>query len=258
MQDIDFLPANYRHVRSRRTNRYWCVIVAGVLGLSFAAATAYQYRVRSQIRAELARIEPQYVAAIEAANHLQELRQQATVTSAQAELVTYLGHRYPASRILATVFEPLPDSVTLDELVVQLEEISQAQPKAGLRRRQAKLRTESDEEKPQGPPAVADLAELREENDTMRLVVILSGKTRRSSVLHRYVSELGSSDLIAKAEVSSIETVADKSDATSERRLSKFTARIVLHAGHGHPGGVSETIEKTAATHSLARRRRRP
>lgn len=258
MQNIDFLPADYRNVRSQRTNRYWCVVVAGVLGLSLSGATGYQYRVRFQIQAELARIEPQHVAAIEAMNHLRELRQQATETNANAELVAYLGHRWPASRILATVFEPLPDSVTLDELIVRLEEISKAQPKAAPSRRHAKLRRETDEEKPLGPLAAIDLEELRGKNDAMRLVVILSGKTRRSGVLHRYVSELGRSDLIAKAEVSSIETVVEKSGLTSAWRLSKFTARIVLRAGHGQRGGASEKNDKTAATLSLAQRRRRP
>lgn len=257
MQNIDFLPTDYRSVRLQRTNWYWCVVVVGLLGLPFSVVTVYQYQIDVGIETELAKIEPEYLDAIEAMKHLQELQKQAKETNANADLVAYLGHRYPASRILATVFEPLPDSVTLDELLVQSEPFASAPSPSGLTRRRAKIRAEAVEEKPQGPLALVDLEELRSKHSAMRIVITLSGKTRRSDMLHKYVSELGQSDLIAKAEVRSIETASEKPGSKTGWRLSEFTVRIVLHAGHGQTDGASEIVKQPVVPQSLAQRRQR-
>ena len=71
---------------------------------------------------------------------------------------------------------------------------------------------------------------------------MIVGKTADSEVLHRYLSELATLDLVAKAELTTYEhQVAARGKSANSAAfnggLSRFEARVVLRPGYGQPGG---------------------
>ncbi len=228
MHEIDFLPAEYRerHRRSRQGARrlLWLGCVAAVLA---GAAIGQEYR-RQHLRAAMDMIEPVHAATSGQAKQLGSLQSHLQAARATAELVTYLRHPWPRTRILDEVLRPLPDALVLQRVSVERgRDDSSRGPKA----RRSRSVEQAEEARLAGlPPPTRDLHRLRQEADLRPTVVEVSGTTEDSGALHRYLAVLEKCDLFAKVELQDVETSETQSGL-------RFHVMLVVRPGYGQKGG---------------------
>ncbi|MBL8828125.1 MAG: hypothetical protein JNM18_14190, partial [Planctomycetaceae bacterium] len=200
------------------------VIVAfgGLVGAAGVGQWLVQYRTRTDI--QIAEIE--YQAAKTAQQKLELAQKQLRDTSQEAELLTFLRHPWPRTQILRRVTSSLPNEVMIERLRIGRDE---NKPKEVLTVGVIKP-TDSNGTKTTATstPVEKDLKQLRDECDTRRVIVELTGYTSDLTALHVYLNQLASESLFAQAELTSIQSV----EKGTERR-SQFTARLVLAPGHG-------------------------
>ena len=228
MHDIDFLPSEYRqnHVQRRWQTRR--ILVVAVLAAMLAAAAVGQQRRRQRLQADLADCEPAHAAAVQTENALDELQSRLQVVRASADLFTYLRHPWPSTQIMAAILGPLPDEITFEQVEIDRETSTGSKPARNL----SLTDQQAQEEQLAGLPAAArDLKRLRDELDSKRTTVTITGVTTESAALHRYLGALGRAELFSKAQLHSIET--DRADPNRIR----FSVMLVVRPGYGQPGG---------------------
>lgn len=230
MQQIDFLPAEYRQKHAQKRGRSWRLIVMLGLATSVLTAAWSQHQSRCRVEEELEAIVPRYEAAVGQNAELAELQSQLCLAQADAELLTYLRHPWPRTQILAAVLAPLSDDITFEKLHISREATSGSQSAERLSRTE---RQAEEEKTAKLPPAARDLKLLRGQIDQSRTVVIISGVTTESAALYRYLGELGKTALFAKCELESIESVENDGGTL------RFNATLVVRPGYGQPGGPS-------------------
>ncbi len=226
-QDVDFLPREYRQtdVRRKRAARRVFAAAAGVAVVA-GLACSQQYRAR-RLKTQLALREPAREAAVEAQEALGELQSRLQRLQADADLVTYLRHPWPRTRIVAAILGPLPGEITFEQLAIRRED-------AGRQRAERRLpNSERDEGQQQAnlPPAARDVKALRADFDSRRTIVTITGVTSESGALHEYLSALGRHELFLKSQLQSIE--ADPRDPAK----IGFHATLVVRPGYGQPKG---------------------
>jgi len=228
MHEVDFLPAQYRQQHLRRRSQPWQAVVAMAFFALLVGAGFAQHRQRQRIESDLEAIEPQYQTALEQKQRLAELEGRLAEVRAEAELLAYLRHPWPRTQLLAAIVAPLPDEITLQQI-----QIRRAAPQQPSGERRTRAGAQNEEKKVAGlAPAARDLAELRQRLDGARTVVTLSGTTRQSAPLHRYLGELAEHPLIAKTELESIENVEGAAEPTL-----RFETTLLVRPGYGQPGG---------------------
>ena len=229
MNDVDFLPSEFRQNDDRHRWYVRRVLAATGVVAMIAALAWSQDRRSGRLAAELAVRGPARAAATQTKNALGELQSQLQLAQASANLVTYLRHPWPRTRILAAILGPLPDEITFEEL--HINRVVSAGRKPAERRSRAG--EEGDQEPTNRPPAVRDLERLREESDAGQTIVTITGVTTESAVLHQYLGALGRDALFSKSQLQSIE--ADTDDPARIR----FSASLVVRPGYGQPDGPS-------------------
>ena len=238
MHDIDFLPAECRQNDALRKWQTRRILLAALLAAMIAAAAFHQHNQRRRLEADLAQCEPAHARATAKKSALEDLQSRLQTARAQAELLTYLRHPWPRTRILAALLEPLPDEISFQELRIRRESASGAVSVGHF----SQPRSEAEEEQSAGlAPATRDLKRLRAEFDSRQTVISIAGVTTESAALHRYLGELGKQTPILKAQLRSIE--ADQTDPGTIR----FTATVIVRAGYGQPGGPSGSNGELAA-----------
>jgi Tfp pilus assembly protein PilN len=229
MQNIDFLPQEYRQRRARRHGQSGRIVaIAGIGALIVAAAFGQRYQ-RRQADDEMATVAPVYDTAVAQQQQLDGLQSQLQTARAAAELYAYLRHPWPRTQLLAALLGPLPAEIGLDQVQI-VRETAPAVPVANVEGSPAGNRPNAETDLAKLLPAQRDLRQLRDELDKMRTVIHLSGTTSDTGQLHGYLHALGRSDLFAKAELDSLES-AEGSGA------SRFRATLVVRPGYGQPGG---------------------
>lgn len=239
MQDIDFLPVHYRQKRVQRQSQPWRVFAVAVFAALLAAAVFNQQGRSRRAETELAAIMPQYDLAVGQNRKLAGLHDKLSPARNTAELSTYLRHPWPRTQLLAAVLAPLPDGISLDQIHVTAD-TPQNRP-----RPERRFRAESepqDDQLDKLPPAARDLIRLRDEFDKTGTVVLLSGTTGESAAVHRYLGELGGSDLFAKAELDSLDSPEDGRAGTLQ-----FRATLTVRPGYGQPDGPTGPGENVVA-----------
>jgi Tfp pilus assembly protein PilN len=235
MQDIDFLPLEYRQQHARRRWQPWRVAVVAVFLALLVLAVLTQFRQRWKAEGDLAAILPLYDEAMRQKGRLAEIHSQLQAAKSQADLSTYLRHPWPRTQLLAAVLDPLPDAVVLRQFHVAHETaIGQS---AAAQRPGTDKKTD-DEKASKLPAAQRDLKRLREELDTSKTLVRIAGTAKASDVLHRYLADLAKSDLFSKVELRSIERTEGNA-ATALR----FQATLIVRPGYGQPGGPAGPAE---------------
>jgi Tfp pilus assembly protein PilN len=228
MHDIDFLPIEYRQQHARRQVQPWRVVVVIVfLGL-LTAATFAHYHQRWQTDKQLAAIVPCYESAVQQNHLLAETQSQLQTMQSTAELFTYLRHPWPRTQMLAALRAPLPKEITLSQLQILRENPAEQTP---AQQRPPDKKTE-EEKLGKTPPAQRDLQRFRDELDKARTLVRITGTSSDTGALHGYLGALGKSDLFAKADLRSIESIEGKQGTTC-----RFQAMLVVRPGYGQPGG---------------------
>lgn len=229
MQNIDFLPVEYRQKHARRQSTPWRVVVVVGFAVLVVTAAVGQYGRRHMIEQELAKLAPYYETAVNQNNQLAECQLKLQEVREFAQLYTYLRHPWPRTGLLAAVGAPLPDAVTLTEVRIAAED---AEGRLSNDRRSRADKKAEDEKRAALPPAVRDLQRLQAKCDEAPTRVFLFGTTTDSAAVHEFLGALDHSDFFAKAELLSIESVEHQSDGVVE-----FHAILIVRPGYGQAGG---------------------
>lgn len=228
LQNIDFLPAEYRQQTDKRKGMpYRLIIVAICAVLVGLAQTAQTYFAR-RAKAELAEVNPQYDMVLKLNAQLSDLQTKAQNVRAAADLHAYLRHPWPASQLLAAIYACVPEPITLNELRIRRDASRGNQgPARSLAERQAEEQAQA-----KLPPAMRDLKSLRDAFDRSTTTIQLTGITDSGPAVHRFLAELAENDLFTKVVLLSMENAG----AESGDRL-RFSATIEVRPGYGQPGG---------------------
>lgn len=229
MQDIDFLPVQHRQKRVQRRSQPWRIVAVALFVALLATGALSQRARKRRAEKELDEIVPQYELAVGRNRKLAELRAQLGTARNAAELFTYLRHPWPRTQLLAALLAPLPEGITIEQLQITRETPQDQAPAKRYSRRENEA---EDDEVDKLPPAARDLRRLRDEFDKATTVVLISGTTGDSGVLHRYLGALGRASLFTKAELDSLESAED-----GPARTPEFRATLVVRPGYGQPGG---------------------
>lgn len=225
MQDIDFLPADFKRRRTNRHGRSWLLfVVVAAVGLVCVVAIC-QNRALRQVEKRLAEIEPERQQINATQIQLAELRKQLAATEAQADLIAYMRYPWPKTQLLASVLRCLPDEVVFDRVRIAQENRS-----GERQRRRGGDAAEEDLEKLE--PAERDLRLLQEECDHAVVAATLEGMTTDGISLHRYLYRLNDAPLLDKVELHSLESTNEDTGAKF-----RFEARLTARPGFGQPHG---------------------
>lgn len=222
---VDFLPASYREEGHQQRTQGWRIAVLLIIGGCLVGATIYQERLYRLAARELNEVSAQHTKTISLTSELANLETKLNQARSEAELLTYLRHPWPRTRILASVLSQLPEAITLTELHIAREMPPAApvqpsppptDPKAAVK---VPLATESD------------LTKLREERDPAFWVVSVQGTTTEAAALHEFLGCLARESIFTKVDLGSI------SSSPTTPGASQFTARLVIRPGYGQPHG---------------------
>jgi hypothetical protein len=236
MQDIDFLPVEYRQKHAQQQSQPWQIVASVAILALVAAAGVTQNHRRRAMQDDLAIIGPAYDAAVNQQNRLAEIQSRLKVAKAGAELVTYLRHPWPRSQLVAALVAPLPPEITIQQVQIVRQVSPTPAPTAmqspvGI---QTPVDKKTEEETRKSlPPAERDLMRLRAQLDPMQTVVILTGTATESAILHRYIGELDATDIFDKAELDCFNSVDSNKGSTAVQ----FRAVLLVQPGYGQPGG---------------------
>ena len=233
---IDFLPVRYVERRALQQTRIWglsiLVLFGSLVGLAFAGQTALRLGIHRQLDEASGTYNDTQIAqqALDAA------RKQVETVREDADLFAYLSHPWPRTQILARLAHDVPAAVTIDKIHVGLE-IPQALPgrlTPGVIKPTEPAPANGAAPPPPAPlsPAKQDLKRLRDERESRRTIVELSGTTTSIPDLHGYLNRLANDRIFALAELTSIETLGKHDEGRSQ-----FTARLVVRPSYGQPGG---------------------
>ena len=229
MNDIDFLPYNYRREHSRRRRQVWQIVAIAFVTGTVSMAALVQSRTAAHLQSKIDDLAPKYQAAEKRNKRLAELKTKLQDARDQAELFTYLRHPWPKTQIVAALIRPLPEGITLRQI-----RISNRLPKDARHQDTHSQAQREDEEKRLASlsPAARDLEELRSRVDRMRTEISISGTTAQQAALYMYVGDLARENFFAEAELESCE--ADKG---SKNGQMQFEIDVLVKPGYGQADG---------------------
>jgi hypothetical protein len=242
MLSINFLPNEYRERGAVRKKTLWQTVVLVLFGSVVAATIVFQLDQRRAAKARVTAVAGPYAFAQARAQKLEHLQKQLRLKRQTADLLVYLQHPWPRTQILTAAAAPLPASVRLEELQVARETPILDGPSLTEETRPRRSGRQQEEGIPSKPAPVRDQELLRKENDSLVVVVRLTGITRNTADLHAYLAEVIRSPLIAEAELSSLERIEDE----SEDGKSRFAVRLKVAPGFGQPGGPDGPVTDNA------------
>lgn len=225
IKPIDFLPDRYRQATKRRRTKYWRVVVVVLFLGVFAACAGGLAMVDREVREELKLVNVRHAASTAHDLALKQKEGRLGELREYADLLTFLRHPWPRSRIIDDLLRSIPASMTIDKLHLAYEArqaAASAAASAGA----------TDATPVTAKTAATDLAELRTAIEAQDFVVHLEGTTGDQPGLHAYLQSLVVGGLFTDAEVEQIEAVR-----TPGVTGSKFTVRIVVRPGWGLSGG---------------------
>ena len=239
MNDLDFLPLEYRQRHDRRRRQKWRNIAIGLVGLLAAATACHQQLARRQLLERLAEVTPQYERVIEQTQQLGRLQSELAAARVDAELFTYLRHPWPRTQILAALLTELPEEIGFTKLDIR----RQAQPvrPGGEHDPLSALSPQAGSPAVERPAAI-DQTRLRQQYDRARTVVAIEGLASDSSALHQYLSRMNRSEFCPQAELESLEA-----DRLGEEPMLRFQATLVVCPGYGMPHGPAPALREPVA-----------
>lgn len=247
MLSINFLPNEYRERGAVRKKTLWQTVVLVLFGGVVAATILFQLDQRQAAKGRVTAIAGPYAFAQARAQKLEQLQQQLQLKRQTAELLVYLRHPWPRTQILTAATTPLPASVRLEELQIARETPTLDAPSLTEQTRPRRSGRQQEEANLSKPAPVRDQERLRKENDSLIVVVRLTGITRNTADVHAYLAAVVRSPLISEAELSSLERIEDE----SEDGRSRFAVRLKVAPGFGQPGGpdgpITDDVDVAAA-----------
>jgi hypothetical protein len=128
------------------------------------------------------------------------------------------------------LLDPLPDSISLQELRIgrSTEPITRVSAEQVQR---SSPRSEQPKESEPTSPADVDLRALRQEADARPVIVLLTGLSADHASPHRYIAALSKSELFTQAELLGIDPQESRDAAFL------FRVRLTVLPGYGQPNG---------------------
>jgi hypothetical protein len=248
MNEIDFLPVEYRQKHAQRQSQPWQAVASvAIISLVAIAALTQNHR-RRALEDELTIITPAYEAAMKQQARLADVQARLKAAGAAADLYTYLHHPWPRTQLLTALVTPLPEGITLQQVQV-LREAGRAAVVATAPATAAPpidKKAEEESSKLQ-PPAERDLAKLGGRLDSMHTVVILTGTATDSAILHSYIGALDATDIFDKAELDCFNSI----DNSKGNAALQFRAVLSVQPGYGQPGSPTRPDKRhLAMTHA--------
>ncbi len=239
MQDIDFLPVEYRQRRTRCMQQRLRNVATGLVGIVAVAAACYQQLAVRQATRKLTEVMPRYESALKQTEKLGRLQSELEAARVDAELFTYLRHPWPKTQIIHALVTALPEEIRFTRLEIcrqpqAMQRHSDANPLAALSSQAGASALQ--------PPAALDLTRLRQQFDSAQTIVSVEGTTSESSALHDYLSALNRSGLFTRADLESLEA-----DRRAEQAVLRFQATLVVRPGYGLPGGPDGPLPQPLA-----------
>lgn len=229
MQDIDFLPPEYRQQHARRQVQPWRIGVVALFVALLAVAALTQVRQRREVEAQLQAVAEPYAEAVRLKDRVADVQKRLQAAEADAVLLTYLRHPWPRTQLLAALVVGLPPEISLEQIHFSTE-MSADQPKVDPRKRPDAKKEE--EKLAKAAPALRDLKRLRDEFDPAQTRVRVSGTTTKAGVLYQYLASLGRLGLFTKTELNQIQTAE-----TPQGARVQFQLELTVRPGYGQPGG---------------------
>ncbi len=239
MQNIDFLPQRYRDQRTQRKTQIWRLSVLAMLGAVVAAAATGQFVLRRSVAAELQSLQGSHGLATARNMQHSNLQQQLAQAEGYAALYAYLQHPWPRTRILKELTTAVPDTVVLQQVSIT----PQARVAKTIAPQQRRRRQNTETATSNLPPAQNDFHQLQTRFQKDDLVARVIGVTSQASELHAFITRLNQSPLFVRAELTSLESVEEKSLS----RLARFEVLVQIrppHASEEAPRGPVEPREQ--------------
>ena len=187
-----------------------------------------EYRSRCEAKTRLDKLTPAHDAATTQAAQLAQQQNELARHREEAELFTYLGARWPRTRLLRELIDPLPEQVLLNS--VRIEQVSpEGKPN---RSRLARASQEAEQQLAVLSPAARDLARLRNEREGTRTMILVVGVAEDAGTLYRYLADLGEQPLFTRVELEQTQRVEGK-----DQHAMEFSVQINVRPGYGEPGG---------------------
>jgi Tfp pilus assembly protein PilN len=243
MPDLDFLPVEFHRTHAQRRWQPWRAIVMTTVAVLVVGGVAGQHVRRRHLESQLEAILPAHQAALRQQSQLSGLQVGLERIKAEADLVAYLHHPWPRTRIIEALLDPLPPQVTWEHLGIRREA---ATSKTAGRSPQPPAAPQNEEAEAKAlealPPAGRDLKQLRNVCDRQQTRIAISGLTADSDALHEYLGRLAHSPLVAKAELLSIEREPESRMPLAAGQplpveMARFHATVTVKPGYGQPGG---------------------
>jgi hypothetical protein len=233
VKSIDFLPTGYRQRRANRgRNRVRIavisVLIAGLAGLHGAQRTwlAVERSATAETTRRLAEAE------LTRTRH-QMLLKQSQDSAENLELIVFLNHPWPTTRILHTLATRVPSTLSFNELRI--------------------VRDANNPPAPTGdaaaPPvqsglASIDVKQLRTTYDTAKAKVTLRGQTESRGDLYDYVARLESDSIVEHPRLVSLIV----SPVTSGEREWDYVIEASIRSGYGQLGFSPEQSRPVSPT----------
>jgi hypothetical protein len=227
---IDFLPESYREDYARRRARYWQIVVVAAFLLTLPVASLFQYRVKRSVQLEIDELIQTNGKSGATAADLAAVQAELNGSEAMARLVTYLGHPWPHTQILAALVNDLPESVSLTELDIargNLDGEKPAEPSEEINPQASETKDANQ------PPADRDFNALRTANSD-RLLVHVKGNSFNLGQLHLYLGKLAKHEMFDQVD---LESIATESDGSTKSDVAHFQAVLVVRRDYGDPDG---------------------
>lgn len=224
MNDINFLPVEYRRKSFDRKDQRRQALIVGVLFLSIGASYTYQRASNMNLASELDQARQLHRVTLEQFQELHAVESELRKLSTDAAALVYLEHPWPQTQVVTTVADRVPDSATLTQLrVVRV-------PRASNQRRR-------EDDVPAGQTAFArDETVLRERYDSAPYQLIITGVTSDHGELHQFVIALDKHSLIQRAELSNLDGIAENDGQFS------FVLTCYLKPGYGVPEHLQTAV----------------
>jgi Tfp pilus assembly protein PilN len=223
-QQIDFLPAHYHEEYARRRTQASRILVVCIFAAALPTASLYQYRLGLSVDRQLAEIDQHHKQSQTDTQRLASLYDKLAQENAMAQLAVFLRHPWPPTQILSAVVEPLPASMSLQEVTIRREGVAFSGP--------VTERGTGPETASPALPAAEDLQALKKQVEG-KLVVQLAGLTVDSRQLHYYLSSLGRHQLFTHAELDSMQSEPSRD---GQKSIGRFEAHLYVRPGYGMPG----------------------
>lgn len=220
MKSIDFLPAGYRQRRANRVRNRVRIAVIGMLAACLAGIHAAQRTWLAVERSATAETNKRLVEAQQTRTRHQVLSEKSRDSAEHLELIVFLDHPWPTTRILHSLATRVPSTLSFDELRIIRNPNNVAAP------------SETAAPAVQRGAAAADLQHLRTTYDGAHAKITLRGQTESRGDLYDYVARLERDTVVEHPRLVSL--VA--SPAPGGERAWDFLIEASVRSGYGQSG----------------------